>query len=371
MSDLSRFLRRQESNVRGMYDKNLGQFVEDWKRPFTGAAAGLGAGALASMLPGVGAGAAAGLMAGGATAGGAAGYQRTKQRQAQWAAAEDLRRQNEARAIAGDELGNIIDPYLPPDEGVPSEPTPYEPPGTPGGPIMRPPVQPGQPPVSIEPSIDPVTGQPVSGGQSGGAGATGSWPPVAIPGVTPGMGELDVSGPAGRDVGSIMDEAERARQMQMDLWNQQQQMRGTNREELANILNQQMERQYQEGLPDMYEDLNTRGLLRSSHLGESMAEEKSRMASGVNEQLALQAIQQQEGAIGGLGGIQNQYLQSRQGALGRRFSLEDYAQQMKASQLLGQAAAPIQPYTGGGKSGAAQAGMAGAGLGMSAAGLGK
>jgi len=180
-----------------------------------------------------------------------------------------------------------------------------------------------------------------------------------------------VSGPAGRDVGSIMDEAERARQMQMDLWNQQQTMRGTNREELANILNQQMERQYEEGLPDMYEDLNTRGLLRSSHLGESMAEERGRMSAGVNEQLALQNIQQQEGAIGGLGNIQNQYLQSRQGALGRRFSLEDYAQQIKASQLLGQAAAPIQPYTGGGKSGTAQAGMAGAGLGMSAAGLGK
>jgi len=53
MSDLSRFLKRQEGNVRGMYDKNLGKFVEEWKRPFLGAAAGAGAGYLSSLIPGV------------------------------------------------------------------------------------------------------------------------------------------------------------------------------------------------------------------------------------------------------------------------------------------------------------------------------
>ena len=335
MSKLSEFLKRQEGNVRGMYDKNLGSFVEKWKRPWMGA--GLGA---IGAIPGVGMPAALAASA----AGIGMGYKRTKEREGQWAAAAEREQQEQARARAGADLQKgYIDPYLP-GEGE-------------GENYVLPGEQPNQTPVAVEPPIDPVTGQPQTG-----------TPPANYeqPGIRPDMGNLDVSGAAGRDVGSILDEAERARQMQTDLLTQQGVGREANRKQMAELLNQQMERQFSDQVPGYLEDLNTRGLLRSSALGDRLSTERARMGAGVNEQLAMQALRDSETGIQGMGGIQDQYLQSRQGAMGRRFSLEDYARQTQASKLLGQATAPITPYAGGGKSGTAQAGMAAAGLGLQA-----
>jgi hypothetical protein len=332
MSDLSKFLKRQEKNVRGLYDKNLGDFVEKWKRPVTGAALGLGAGAAASMLGPAGVAAAPYLMAGLGAGGAAAGYQRTQDQEDKWAAAKSVEEQERAKHQAGDRLTGIIEPYLPPEEGDPDE-------------IYTPPVQPNQPPVAT----DPVTGMPV---------------------IDPSMGNIPTGG-AETGVGSILDETERARQYQLDLINQQSGDKEQARAEMAEILNQQMERQFSDQVPAYLEDLNTRGLLRSSALGDRLSTERSKMAAGVNEQLALQGIQDKYGSIDALTGVGDQYLQGRQSALGRKFSLEDWARQMQASKELGQAVTPIQPYTGGGKSGSTQAGMAGAGLGLQAAGLGK
>lgn len=350
------------------HKSGLRDFVERWKRPVfglsAGALGGAGLGALGSLgsAASLGQGISTGAVVGG-LAGASAGYQRTKEQQAKYAAREEREKQEASQRAGREKLDEIIAPYLPP-EGT-EDPTTYRPPGeTPlppeivepelgvapdvtGGPVSPPPYIPAVQPDSTVPS--PVTDQD----------------PTAIPSVPEEMGNLDISGAAGRDVSTILDETERARQMQMDLWNQQQQMKAASRSELAELLNQQMERQYSEQVPGYLEDLNTRGLLRSSALGDRLAQERSRMGAGVNEQLALQAIQDQYGGIEGLGGIQESYLQGRQGALGRRFSLEDYARQMEASKALGQAVTPVTPYTGGGKSGTAQTGMAGAGLGMS------
>jgi len=334
MSDLSRFLKRQEGNVRGLYDKNLGSFVEEWKRPALGMATGMLPGAIAAGIPG-GAAMAPYLLAAGGVGGAAAGYQRTQDQKDKWAAAHDLELQNRAKTNAGIALDEEIDPYLPGDPSAPE--TPYTPPV--------------QPPVSVEPPIDSETGAPVE-----------------LPGVRPDMGNIDVGGPAGQSAGTILDETERARQMQMDLWNQRQGYQEQIRSEMAEMLNQQMERQFSDQVPGYLEDLNTRGLLRSSALGDRLSTERAKMSAGVNEQLAMQGFQDQYGGLDQLGGIQDQYLQGRQSAMSRKFSLEDYAQQTKAAQLLGQATTPITPYSGGGKSGSTQAGMAGLGLGMSAMG---
>lgn len=332
MSDLSRFLKRQEGNVRNLYDKNLGDFVEEWKRPLIGAQGG--------VLLGAGIGAMTGNPLLGAAVGGmggaAAGYQRTEEQQAKWAAADELERQERAKANAGNQLQDIITPYLPGDPDAPE--TPYT------------------PPIAVNPGVTtPVTDE------NG----------LTIPGVNPDMGNISIGGGAGESVEEILNETERAKQMQLDLLNEQNAMKEQYRTELATTLNDQMERQFSEQTPAYLEDLNSRGLLRSSALGDRLASERAKMSASVNEQIALQEIQDNYGGVDQLSTIQDQYLSGRDSALSRKFSLEDYAKQIEASKLLGQATTAITPYQGSTKSGTAQAGLAGVSAGTQLASIGK
>jgi hypothetical protein len=337
---------------------SIGEFVNNWKRPLIG----IGAGALGGI--GVGAAGkalgASGMLANPATlgiigglAGGAAGYS-AKQRAAQKElAAKELERQNNDRANAGGRLDDILAPYLPTPGGdglrSPGDPTS----------TYTPPVPTGSPVAPVAP-VSPVASQPVDAG-------------LNIPVINPGMGNLNTGGAAGNDVKSILDEAERAKQAQLDLLNSQAGMKEKTRAELAKILNDQMERQFSDQMPAYLEDLNTRGLLRSSALGDRLATERSKMAAGVNEQLALQGITDQYGGIDALTGVSDQYLKARQSGLSRQFSLEDWARQMQASKELGSAVAPVTPYAGTGKGGMQdlQTGMSVAGLGKTAASAGR
>lgn len=314
----------------------LRNFVEEWKRPFV---AGQG-GALAGAAIGAAMGnPVAGFMIGGA-AGAGAGYAKTQRRKAEERAKKDLERQNNDKNAAAGRLDDIIAPYLP---GQPTDGT----------------RSPGDPADSVYSPVTPTNPdmQPVDGG-------------LNLPVVNPGMGNLNTGGAAGQDVASILDEAERAKQLQLDLLNSQQGMRDKTRAELAQILNDQMDRQFNDQMPSYLEDLNTRGLLRSSALGDRLATERAKMAASVNEQLALQGITDQYGGIDALTGVNDQYLKSRQAGLSRRFSLEDWARQMQASKELGQAVTPVTPYSGNSKGGVQdlQTGMSIASLGKSGMG---
>ena len=354
MSDLSRFLKRQESNIHGLYDKNLRSFVDKWRRPVLGAAAGLAPGAamlaggpaLAAMAPSV--------MAAGGLAGGAAGYQRTQEREDQWAAAREREQQERAQFQAGKDLEDGLEPFLPgeenPEDVYKGPPGNEQPPIAIEPPLDQPPVQ-GPPPGQVRPPVE----QPVLDQPSG---------PIGIPDIDPSMGNIDTGG-SETGVGGILDEAERARKYQLDLINQQRTDKDTARAEMAAILNSQMDRQFDENKSGIYEDLNRRGMLRSTDTGRALAEERGRLSAGVNEQLGMQGIRDKYGSIDALTGVGDQYLGARQSGMQRKLSLEDWAREMKASKDLGRAVTPIQPYTGGGKSGSTQAGMAGAQLGLS------
>jgi hypothetical protein len=362
-------------------NSDIANFVNNWKRPLIGLAGGaLGGAAIGGAGKLMGATGALGNVGNmallGGLAGGVAGYSAKQRKAAEEAAKRDQERQQAEKDKAGDNLGDIIAPYLPTNPSNPGIPTPYTPPGT------------QNPPVSIEPSLPPTMDtpqgpMPVIPPQQPGLPpvqpAPVTQPPVDIynpgddisaPTIRPDMGNLDVSGQGGVDIKKILDETERARQTQMDLWNQQQSMKDNARRSLAETLNSQMDRQFNDQMPSYLEDLNTRGLLRSSALGDRLSTERSKMAAGVNEQLALQAIQDQYGGAEGLTGITDQYLKGREGAMSRGFSLEDWARQMQASKELGQAATPITPYAGNSKGGMQdlQAGMSVASLGSSVAG---
>jgi hypothetical protein len=349
-------------------NSSLANFVNNWKRPLIGLAGGaLGGAALGKagqLMGATGTLSNAGNMALlGGLAGGVAGYSAKQRKAAEEAARVDAERQQAERNTAGNNLNDIIAPYLPTDPNNPDNPTLYTPPdstqspvvNTPADPILAvSPPQPGQPAPEIPPPVDIY-----NPGND-----------ITTPTIRPGMGNIDVSGQGGVDIKKILDETERARQTQMDLWNQQQSMKENTRRSLAETLNSQMDRQFNDQMPSYLEDLNTRGLLRSSALGDRLATERSKMSAGVNEQLALQAIQDQYGGTDALTGITDQYLKGREGALSRGFSLEDWARQMQASKELGQTVTPITPYAGNSKGGIQdlQAGMSVASLGSSVAG---
>lgn len=288
------------SKLSKLYKKTgLRKFVEDWKRPALGAALGAAGG----LVPGVGPALLASLVAGG----GIAGYTRTKEKKAKQDAANYQIAQQQSKDKAGDEL----DDYLDMIGG--------------GGPQVNPGVTPPVPGPNIHPSYNPVT-NPIPGG-----------------GLTP------TGSQASLDAQKLLEEANFQRDQQLQGQTDRAGQRRQYLDELSGLLNQQSEREFTESLPGLYEDLNTRGLLRSSALGESMSKEKSKMAARINEQIAMQGLQDRMAGVGELGGIEDQYLKSRYGAMNRQMSLEDFVRQTEASKLLGMATAPITPAVPSGK----------------------
>lgn len=118
--------------------------------------------------------------------------------------------------------------------------------------------------------------------------------------------------------------------------------------DLSMLLTNQAKTQYERQLPGLYEDLNTRGLLRSSDLGNQMAMKQQQSYEDVAQQLAKQQLGYNDEYITGMGNIANQYNSGVGSALQREQSLQDFANQTAASLKLGQAVTPVQPS---GKSG--------------------
>jgi hypothetical protein len=114
--------------------------------------------------------------------------------------------------------------------------------------------------------------------------------------------------------------------------------------------------------------LNSRGLLRSSALGEKVGLEASKLSRQTSEQLALQGISDYGKTVDNMGTIENAYLGARGTALQRRFSLEDFDRQVAAGKELGANALPNISQPSGKGAGALQGGLGGATIGASVGG---
>ena len=178
-------------------------------------------------------------------------------------------------------------------------------------------------------------------------------------GTGPGQGGLPSGGveggptDQGRDEKKLLEEAEFAKGKRQDWLG-----------EMGDLLYAQQNRAFNDSAPDIMEDLNSRGLLRSSALGDRFAKEKARLAAGTSEQLAMTG-----------GAINEAYLGDRGSAIGRRFSIEDFARQLDAAKNLGSQSLPQVAGSGGGKgagalSGAASGAATGANFGPWGAGIG-
>lgn len=158
-------------------------------------------------------------------------------------------------------------------------------------------------------------------------------------------GIVQTGGQASTDQNRLLAEAELQRQMGNDFASTQATSRDQMLREYADLISQQQNRILDENAPGLYEDLNTRGLLRSSELGNALGRERAKAASILQEQVGLQGLQDRQANLGELQGVQNQYQQGRYGAIQRGMSLEDFARQVEAAKLTGQALAPIQQPT--------------------------
>lgn len=214
--------------------------------------------------------------------------------------------------------------------------------------------------------LDAITGQPVSQ-----PGNVGSSQPIIAPNQnsTPNGGIGLVGGEAGRDEARLLAEAELQKKLGLEGADASQAERSRMLQEYSDLIASQQNRLFDENAPGIYEDLNTRGLLRSSELGNAFGREKAKAASILQENVGLQGLKDREARISDIGGVNDQYLQGRYGAIQRGMSLEDFVRQTKAAQLTGQALAPLPQAAPSSKGGTAA--MIGAGANVATAMKGK
>lgn len=168
---------------------------------------------------------------------------------------------------------------------------------------------------------------------------------------------------AGIDETKIKNESETARKRRLELAGTNKSARQAMLDDLTGLLEQSNTRQFNEAAPEIYEDLNSRGIFHSSGVGQALAKEKGRLASISGEQLALQGLRDRETNLGEITGAEEAYLGGREGALNRRFSLEDFDRQVRAGVQLGVNTQPKPAPTGGKASGAVGGALSGASAG--------
>jgi hypothetical protein len=178
------------------------------------------------------------------------------------------------------------------------------------------------------------------------------------------QGGIDTSaGEAGKSAAQILAEADLAQQYREETLGKTKEAQTTSIADLQKLLNEQADLKYQRALPGLYEDLNTRGLLMSSELGNQMAIKQQESYQDTALELAKQQLGYDQSNIGEIKNISEGYLGGRGSALQREMSLEDYARQLLAAKTLGSATMPNAPYTGSSKAGSTATGLAGAQIG--------
>jgi hypothetical protein len=148
---------------------------------------------------------------------------------------------------------------------------------------------------------------------------------------------------ASNDAQRVAQEA--ALQQQLSVQNQQgiTDKRSQYLKDLSDVLQKQQAQNMSEAAPGIYEDLNSRGLLRSSALGDSMARELKSLQGTTTNTLAQKAIEGETADLGNYNKIQDTYNAGRNSALQREFSVEDYNRQIQAAKDLGEQAAQLKP----------------------------
>lgn len=202
----------------------------------------------------------------------------------------------------------------------------------------------------VNPGTSP-TSQPIPPGQTAGptpTNQTGDSPIfTANPNNPPPYGGLESNNQqANIDAQKIAQEAALQQQLAAQAANERASKRQQYLQDLSGILQQQQDRVFKEDSPGIYEDLNSRGLLRSSELGNALAREQKSLSGTTSEQLSKYALDANTQDLGDLKTIQDNYNQARNSALQRQFSVEDYNKQIQAGKDMGEQYAKLTPNQG-------------------------
>ncbi len=133
--------------------------------------------------------------------------------------------------------------------------------------------------------------------------------------------------------------------------------------DLATLLANRNQEALGQAAPGILEDLQSRGLARSSAVGNNYANYLSNLTANTNSQLSEQALRNAGLTTDAMGGITEADIAGKGTATARALSLNDYVNQLKAGRAMAQIGLPAnQPSAPGGKSGGL-AGAYGAGMG--------
>lgn len=208
--------------------------------------------------------------------------------------------------------------------------------------------------ISIQPVIDPSTGQVVYNPTDGNLADT-------VIGTTPlSGGAVGTGGTASKDQQDLLNEAELQYRLQQEQAGKSKADREQLLKDYSSLISEQQNRILDENAPALYEDLNRRGLLRSSELGNQMAIQREKAAQVLQEQVGGQALNDRDAYIKAMEDANTNYLGGRNSAIQRRYSLEDFARQAKVAKDTGLALQPISTGTPSSKAGDAAMVSAGA-----------
>ncbi len=195
-------------------------------------------------------------------------------------------------------------------------------------------------PAGLQPATTPTVGAPLT-----------STPDPNNPGQSigiPVVGDpLQNSVPKVIDQSVIEQEGIRQQEQQRQALAAQDAIRAGRLNDLKTLLSQQEDRQFSENAPGIYEDLNSRGLIQSSGLGEALAREKAKLAANTNDQLTQQGLADRDADVSGIGDILSKLQSFQTSGLERKFTLQDFQNEADLAQKLG---ATNAPTIAGGKS---------------------
>lgn len=148
--------------------------------------------------------------------------------------------------------------------------------------------------------------------------------PSAAPGTTPGqpLTDADISSILGNSIQEGTDKINASTAEKAALRKQQL-------AELSGILATQGQQAYDRARPDIMEEANNQGILRSSGLGKALADKNAQITQDNSNRIAT----------AGLAGYDDQ-LAGKDAALSREFSLADYGRELKGASVIGAKTAP-------------------------------
>ncbi len=120
-------------------------------------------------------------------------------------------------------------------------------------------------------------------------------------------------------------------------------------EDLTKLLSERDTRLFKNAIPEIAEEANAKGILKSSGYGENLARERARLEAGSSEAIAAQALSDRDLDVNSLASILSKQQGFQSDALSREFSTSDYSKQTRDALALAKENQPQSSGKSGGE----------------------